>query len=697
MPKTSSRYESLCNLAEKIITIKPNENTRPKLEKAIEITHLDISPNGATSLAVLAAIFLVLIAILLSAGSYLLSTPEQGAVNTETSLNEQGTGTPMLFFPLILIILAAVILKPLSNAPIYFANKWRLKASNQMVLCVLYIVMYMRHTSNLEHAIKFATEHIGPPLSLDFRKVFWDIETGKYSTIKESLNAYLENWRDYNLEFVNSFHLIESSLLEPSEERRIQLLDKALDVMLTGTYEKMLHYAQELKNPITMLHMLGVILPILGLIIFPLVSSFMGGLVKWYHLALLYDVILPLAVFTFGYDVLSKRPTGYGESSIEQDMLKEKKSKFFPAIVIILFCFVGLSPLFLHAAYPNQDYQFYKFGNFSDFRCDKIVESGKTTTECIGPFGLGAVLLSLFFPLGLALGLSIYYKGMAKDLVKMREETKSLEKEFASSLFQLGNRLEDGIPAELAVGTVAQNMSSTPTGDFFRIVSVNIRNLGMNLKEAIFNEKTGAILSYPSTLVQSSMEVLLESVKKGPRVAARSLISISNYVDEIHRVNERLKDLLTEIVSSMKSQISFMAPVIAGIVVGIGSMISGIIANMSTLFGNISSNAGEGATIGGNIMAAANLFKVKDIIPSFYFQLVVGVYVVEIIYILTILANGIENGPDKLNEKYLLGKNLFRGAMLYFILAFVVIFLFNLLASTILGSSNLTSGLSSGG
>ena len=81
------------------------------------------------------------------------------------------------------------------------AAKWRLKASNQMVLCILYIVMYMRHTSNLEHAVKFASDHVGNPLALDLKKVFWDIETGKYSNIKESLDSYLAKWRLYNLEF----------------------------------------------------------------------------------------------------------------------------------------------------------------------------------------------------------------------------------------------------------------------------------------------------------------------------------------------------------------------------------------------------------------------------------------------------------------------------------------------------------------
>ncbi|MBU0963224.1 MAG: hypothetical protein KKD48_04950, partial [Nanoarchaeota archaeon] len=601
---------------------------------------MQISPNGATSLATLTSVFLILFSILYSAILYLLFDQIS------------------IFLPLMIILFAAIILKPLSNLPIYLANQWRLKASNEMVLCMLYIVMYLRHTSNLEHAIKFAALHIDPPLSLDLRKIFWDIESGKYSNVKEALDSYLETWRDYNLEFVNSFHLVESSLYESSEERRLQLLDKSLEVILEGTYEKMLHYAQELKNPITMLHMLGVILPILGLVIFPLVAAFMGNLVKWYHLAILYNLILPIVVFSFGYEVLSKRPTGYGESELQKNLVK-KTSIALPFLIISIFIFIALLPITMHIINPNGDIALGKFfGNFLDYKCDGTC----------GPFGLGSLLASLFLPLGLALGLGVYYKSKSKDLIKVRNETKQLENEFASSLFQLGNRLGDGVPAEIAFGTVANNMSGTPTGNFFSIISVNIRNLGMGIKEAIFNQKTGAILSYPSSLIESSMEVLLESIKKSSKIAAQSMVSISNYVSEIHRVNERLKDLLAEIISSMKSQISFMAPVIAGIVVGIGSMIVGIIANVTTIFTKFSGNATDTTGLG-NVGQFAQLFKISEIIPSYYFQMVVGLYVIEIIVILTILANGIENGSDKLNQEYLIGKNIMFGGFLYVVIA----------------------------
>jgi hypothetical protein len=48
----------------------------------------------------------------------------------------------------------------------------------------------------------------------------------------------------------------------------------------------------------------------------------------------------------------------------------------------------------------------------------------------------------------------------------------------------------DGIPVEVAVGKVAENMKNSPSGEFFRLVSNNITKLGMSIEQAIFNPKT---------------------------------------------------------------------------------------------------------------------------------------------------------------------------------------------------------------
>ncbi|MBI2670977.1 hypothetical protein HYX18_03305 [Candidatus Woesearchaeota archaeon] len=656
-------YEKLCNFSEKIIKINPDKKEITFLKKSIEVAHFNISYIGVASFATLIGFTIVVLGLIYGIIQF---------IATKSVLS--------LLLPLLLMLFGVLLIRPLTKIPNYIASRWRLKASNQMVLCILYIVMYMRHTSNLEHALKFAIDHIQEPLSLDLRKVFFDVENGKYGTLKESLDNYLESWREYNLEFVNSFHLIEGSLYEPTESRRIELLDKSLDLILTGTYEKMLHYAQNLKNPITMIHMLGVVLPILGLVILPLVSSFIKQAsvdTKITFLVFLYNIFLPITVYILGSNLLSKRPTGYGESIVS---IKNKGNVFISLVIVSFFVFIGLLPILLYAINNQTEFNFGLFGKFFDYKCfDEI---------CRGPYGVGSLIFSLFVPFGIAFGLGYYFKSKTKQSIKIREETKILEQEFSGSLFQLGNRIGDGVPSEVAIENIADNMKGTPTGNFFRTVSNNIRNLGQNVEEAIFNLKNGAILRYQSPLVESSMEVLVESSRKGPSVVARSLISISNYVSQIHSVNERLKDLLSDVISSMRSQISFLAPVIAAIVVGIASMIVNVIGKLGDLVANANLESTSDIPTGG-LDAISGFLSIYDTIPGYFFQIIIGLYVVEIVYVLTVLANGIENGADKVNEQYLLGKNLQNSVLLYIAVALIVILIFNALASLVLTATNI--------
>ena len=675
IPKRLSFYEKACNLSEKILRISAGQKKTPLLQEAIEVIHLDITPAGVTSFSLLAPLCIILF----------------GSITSFIIFNS-------MFFVMFFLLAGVIMISPLSNLPFFIANNWRMKASNQMVLSIFYVVTFMRHTSNLELAIRFAADHLDPPLSLDFKKVLWDVETEHYESIKESLDMYLESWRKWNMEFIESFHLIESSLYEPSEDRRLSLLDKSLDVILSETYEKMLHYAHNLKSPITMLHMLGVILPILGLVILPLVVNFMGD-VKWYHLAMLYDVTLPLGVYLLGKKILSQRPTGYGDTDVSESNPSLKKYKniiinlagfeiqinplIFSIIIGFVFILIGFSPII-----------FYNLG-MSDIgigRDDPISPCGKifcfmeyrestaeaTFGEIIGPYGLGAALVSLFVTLAVGVPAGLYFKLRSKNVIKIREKSKELEAEFASALFQLGNRLGDGLPAEISFGKVADVKKDTVSGAFFELVSSNISRLGMSVQEAIFNPRTGAITQFPSRIIESSMKVLIQSIKKGPLIAAQALMNVARYIKEIHKVNERLKDLMADIISSMQSQIKFLAPTIAGIVIGITSMVTTILGKLSAQLNQLSA-AGEGTATG---LGVIELF--GDGIPTFHFQIMVGVYVVQIVYILTIMSNGIENGADSLSERYFLGQNLIRSTAMYCVVSAIIMILFNVIASQIL-------------
>jgi hypothetical protein len=662
MMPSLSRYEFWCRGLGNIIKLKLTQKDQDKIQKQLDIAHLEVTPSQTVTLAVMSLLLSFFVGVLMSVAIYLITEK-----------------FPFVF--LILVLILSLFLFYYSyTTPFRLANKWRLKASSQMVPCILYMVAYMKHTSNLERAVAFATQHLSPPLSLDLRKVFWDMETGKYANIKDSLDAYLETWRETNIEFIESFHLIESSLYEPSETRRIEILERSLQVILDGVYEKMLRYSREVRSPLTNLYMLGIVLPTLGIALLPLASTLLGGFLKWYHVFLLFDLIIPFFVFYLTSQVLLKRPGGYGETEIleknpEYWRYKSKKPYLIALLIALPFLIIGLLPFIFHfTPLPGwvglqKDYAFSEVGleifgetKFFDF---KVVE-GKTT----GPFGLLAIILSLFIPFSVAMFFFIAFNMRTKELIKARDKSKELEREFTNSLFQLGNRLGDGTPAEIAFAHVAESTRGQVTEGFFRTVNTNIQQLGMSLEQAIFNPRRGAIIYYPSALISTSMKILIEAVKKGLKVAARSLMSISEYIKNIHKINERLRDLLAEVVSDMKSNMTFLAPLMAGVVTGLASMITLILNKLGVLF--LQQGDFDIGMFGG-VEGILQIFDLANMVPPYFLQLAIGIYIVEIIFILSSTLVTVDAGEDKLKTTYEIGKNLKRGILLYTVVALVSI------------------------
>lgn len=683
-----STYERWAKSLGNIIKVKVSEKDKRNVEKYLVEAHLDVNASQALTLSLLSMLAIFFVAVLLTVAIYLVKFP--------TGLSTPGANLSDLVLFLFLGIIASMFVFYYTyTMPKRLANSWKLQASAQMVPAILYIVVYMKHTSNLERAIRFASQHLEGPLAMDLRKVFYDVEIGKYSTIKQSLEIYLNGWKDYSPEFVEAFHLIESSLYEPNEARRIEILERSLQVILDGVYEKMLKYSREIRSPLTNLYMLGIILPTLGLALLPLASTLLQGLIRAPHVFVLFNIIIPFAVFYMVSEVLFKRPGGYGETStleLNPDYAHYKSKKpwlvafliAFPIFLIGLIPFILQIPGFADSLGLEKDYTFAQVGlsflgdtKLFDFQ----IFEGNTT----GPFGMAAVLLSLLIPLSIAVFLFVAYSQKTKYLIQSRDDTKQLEKEFANSLFQLGNRLGDGTPAELAFGKVAYSTQGQKSAAFFSLVSSNIQQQGMSVESAVFDKKRGAITYYPSALIATSTRILVESVKKGLQIAARSLMSISQYVKNIDKINQRLQDLLAEIVSDMKSNMVFLAPLLAGIVVGLSGMITFILNKLQSL----TDLAGEGGAAAGlgSFGDIVSIFQVNTMIPPYFIQLSIGIYLIEIIFILTGALVTVDSGKDPLRTKYDLAKNLKRGIFLYIVTAFVSLTALTVLAGVALSGA----------
>ncbi|MFH1592165.1 MAG: hypothetical protein ABIB47_02235 [Candidatus Woesearchaeota archaeon] len=676
MDPALTRYERWCKSLGSVIKLKVSEKDSVNIQKSLTIAHLDLEPWQPLTLSVMAFIAVFMIGVLISVAVVFINPDGFAAF-------------PYLFF-FLMVVFSLFLFYFVNGYPARLANKWRLKASSQMVPAILYIVVYMRHTPNLEKAIAFASEHLQPPLALDFKKVFYDVEVGKFSTIKESLDNYLARWKDYSTEFIEGFHLIESSLFEPDNNRRINTLNKALQVVLEGVYDKMLKFTHNVKSPLTNVYMLGIVLPTLGLALLPLASAMLQGAIKWHHIFILFNLIIPFFVFYLTDKILFLRPGGYGETSLlernPQYYKYKSKGPYLTAFLICLpFFIIGFLPLiFQYTPIPGilgleKDYAFSELG-LGFLGNGKVFDFVQIDNGFVGPFGIGALIMSMFIPLGLALFFSIAFNKKTKDLIVDRQKTRQLESEFKNSLFQLGNRMGNGMPPELVFGRVAESSSGLVTEDFFRRVNYNIRQMGMSVESAIFNSNRGAIIYYPSDLIATSMRVLIESSKKGLKIASVSLMNISDYMGHIQKITQRLQDMLAEVVSDMKSNMTFLAPLLSGIVVGLAAMITAILSKLN--FVELGGAGGLGLSGFGDLL---NIFARESMVPPYFMQIAIGIYLIQVVFILTRTLVTVDSGEDKLERTNKVGKNLKVGMLLYFITALIATSVLFILVEIVLG------------
>ncbi len=638
-------YEKLCKSAPNL-NITLSEEFMEKLNTAIRFTGLKVTPQD-----VISAGFLMAIISLLSV-------------------------LPTLFLPIPLYVKLVIILFPVIVAyvimyyPLYRAAWIRIREGRSLLLAVLYMIVYMKTTPNFEGAVRFAASNLEGKLAQDLKEVLWKVEVGEYTTIEDALFDYLKVWSQYNKEVVEAVHMIRQSLLEPSAERRDAMLSKAIDLVLEEMDEQMKKYVRDLETPVVVLHGLGILLPVMGMIVFPLVSAFMQevgpNLVKVLFVG--YDIILPLIVFILLNQIFMKRPPTHTTVELTQhpDYIPPGKFKIeivgkriiIPAIIPTLIVLtIGMYPVLNIMLITNF------FFNVSENMRTK------------------SMLVSLVFTLVLAISTAMYYYLSCFQKRKLREEIIEMEKEYEEVLFALGNRLMDDLPIEKALVKAEEDIKGMKIANFLRIVIKNMTQLNMTFKEAIFNNQFGALRYYPSALISAIMKSISDALNKGPRAAALVLLTVGRYIRNIRTTQEKIEDLLSSVVSNLKFQAYVLVPVIAGVVVGVARIILAILAKMS------------------QNMAALNLGNVEGVpsmtlptfgsgaIPSELLQIIVGVYVLEVLVISGVFIARIEAGDDKIYEHDTVWKILLVGVLLYILIYLIVMAIFGPMVGTVTGAS----------
>ncbi|MBI5332745.1 MAG: type II secretion system F family protein [Candidatus Aenigmarchaeota archaeon] len=663
--KPETFYEKTCAFSEKLLGKVVDEKSGKKMQKAIDFSHLKLTPNGVMAFTILFTLVIAIPATILFVLRSLFSYTIAAA--GESSLNSCIKGTydavsrtcnaayPGLDVGMYIFVIAVTI--PIAFYiyiyPYHLRKKYEMDAGSEIVNAILYMVSYMRNTPSLEGAVDFAARNLTGPLVEDLRKLMWDVRIGNYLSINEALLDYAEKW-ERNKEFVESLELLISSLKQTGT-RRTKTLDEAIRIVLDGNRESARGYVQQLKMPITIIHAMGIILPVMGLVLFPIIAIFLK--VDPIMLFLVYDVMLPLILFFVISNTLEKRPATFSRIDISDHpglppegrifISKKTVNPFYIGLIIgIVIIILGL---FMYV--------------------------GETSSVGAGEFrqaeGVVPAIVVIF---GIAIIPAIQNILLSMKRTEIRDHVRTIESEFREALFQLGNVIGTGVPIERAVDESLKRIEGLKIKKLFENISQNMKRFGMTFENAIFNDKSGAIIYFPSRMIKSILKAVSESSRRGVGVAASSMISISRYLRGIHRTQEQVKDSLNEVASSLRFQAYMLSPLIAGIISTMAIIMIDILKSLAIKAPSM------GAAVGTGFFGISS--ENMGVSP-FQFILIVGVYLIESLILLSYLMNGIENGEDPIGRQQLTGYVLIIGVVVFTATVFITMTMFTPLISSV--------------
>jgi hypothetical protein len=627
--KKRSYYGDFCNIVGEVFPKIPiSEAKKKELSEKLQFIEIETDPAYVYS----AAIFIFFIIASLSLIGLLLKFE--------------------IFYVLVGFSLGLGLSYYVYIYPSFMSKYYRVKASTELILSILYMVVSLRVTPNLENAVLFAAINLKGPVGRDLKKTMWDLLNSKYNDIDQAVEIFADHWRQENEEFAEAIDVIRTSMLRPESERP-HIFQEAISLVLEKNVDRMKNYTVQLKNTIVIITYLGITLPVLTIILFPIMTFFMPTAVKPPMLILLYNVLIPLVVYWLMSATLRQRPLSFGVVNIKDHpnshpigtyrIGKKFLLPLWPISILIAAAFIFLG--------------YYITGLTPDVKisAEKMVGS----------------IVMLFGVVG---GISFFTFFSQFGNISIKKDIEQIENEFTESLYQFGQILNAGYPIETSIQKLIEKIKNLKISSLFIMAMDNIRMFGFTLKKAIYDKDYGVIKYYPSELINNILLILVESLEKGAADTAIAMISVSNYLKSISRTNIYLKEIMEETTSEMSFMLNFLVPIAAGIVVGMAAVLTSVLVFVAQIFASLT---GLNSQIPFSSPSMITKFvDVKSVIPIEWFTIIVGFYMIEVLVSLAIFVATIQHGEDNLERLKLISTSLLEGMIIFVFCVLGIYFFF---------------------
>ncbi len=609
-------YERACKLAGRYMPWAAQGQVRDEFYDYLRFTGLEVDAKDALALTYGTTIFSTLF--------LLLATLLFGLANLPWF--------PLLFAALLVPLL---LFYYLGNYPKSYAEIYRVKVLGSMPDLVSNLALSLKVNPNLENALDFAAKRTKGPVGEELKRMLWYTYMRIHTSAERALLKFAEEWKSWNEDFSRSIYYLTGSMMEKKEDKRISMIDKGVETILAGTSKKMDLFAASLESPTVLLYFSGILLPLILIALLPTLS-YVGTSIGAWEIFIAYCIALPLGVYMWSKSILNKRPI-----TILAPEIPDQHPGFPPkGKMLIRGKALPAVPLFL------------------------LITMGISIPGLIAPrdYWLDPSILVIW---GLALGISLYLWGTTRHKAVLKGEIEEAEDGFIDALSQLGNRLSEGRPLEDAFAHVGRVMGTSKVGLLFTGVADNIAMARKNLRSALFDREEGALRFVYSDLIWSVMEVVVESSQKGSEAAAAAVLRIARHLETLKQIEAKLQEKLDSTVESMQTTVMYFAPFIAGVVVVLQDLMNKQLLKSREAAGFASFNPGSLETpLSLDISSAPGIAGIlgqetaTKSIPMGVLQLILGIYLLEMVVILTSYIEEIRSGDDEVNKRMAIAKNL---------------------------------------
>ena len=202
-------------------------------------------------------------------------------------------------------------------------------------------------------------------------------------------------------------------------------------------------------------------------------------------------------------------------------------------------------------------------------------------------------------------------------------------------------------------------MPGTKFGKVMSKTYSNLKTQHTTMEQAFFNEEWGSLKQVYSKNFKLTIQLFINSLKRGIKSCAQTLFTISNHFDQLKKTEDKLKSTLKNSLSMMRTTASIFAPMICGLVVTLQQLIQEGISSAQQRLGDL-----------GYEYFNLEFFKAPSLSVEIL-QLITGVYMILLAILLIRYVTYLEYGKDQVMLKTQLAKNI---PIALFIFTFTLIF-----------------------